>query len=425
FEYSLAIDLLRQSLASEYSKDDEEFMEKQMRLSSVSFMIPKSKSWEPELRKSTRYVLARAYQKAGESLKAQEILVKLNKESKGGLPVYALSQMAGQVQVSTPKKSLENQIKASEKENKSSYDYWLGRASYYTGRKDYKSADHAFEKALSLTAPGSKPEASTLNERQMVVSSFERYLWNQGKEDEAISFLFKEFDSIPDVEFRRRLIYLIWHHDSPKKRYVSAEDGRLWKLLSDSRDWGFTEEKILWRMLENASADTRDQYWAKAENLARSKGAEPAREQPLGWIMTRMGESQRAIPLLEDASKRIQDKHKRGSATFALFEAYLDTRNWRKAESVWPEVAAYLSASEISDWAGRLSLCTARAGAHKDALRLWKKKDEIDRTDLRHLDELANSGFKADLTGYYRSLALKSKDSTYADKALEILRGPN
>jgi tetratricopeptide (TPR) repeat protein len=131
----------------------------------------------------------------------------------------------------------------------------------------------------------------------------------------------------------------------------------------------------------------------------------PTRAKVLGWIMTRTGESERAVTWLKQAVENFPDGDEKQSAAFTLFEAYLNTDDWRGAEDMWPLVRQRLTPREIPDWLGRVAVVAAKDGDKDAALRLWQAKSNLDRTDFRHLDELARLGLSQNLRAFYQRMA--------------------
>jgi hypothetical protein len=172
-------------------------------------------------------------------------------------------------------------------------------------------------------------------------------------------------------------------------------------------------------MIRNAPAEEQDALWSRAEELAHP--ADPSRAKTLGWIMTRMNASARAIPLLVRARETLPEGQEKESVTLTLLEAYLDIADWKGAEAVWPAARARLAAREIPEWQGRIALAAARAGAKEDALRLWRVKSNLDRSDLRSLPELAGFGLEEQLGNFYRRIGEDDPVSWVPATALQLL----
>ncbi len=383
--------------------------------------MPANLSTVPQVKQFSiwvRSMLAECYQKVGQSQEAQAILLQLSKGSGGQVPTYALSQLAGQIQASTPTRPLEQQIKAAEVKNEDSIDYWRGRADYYRGRKEVEQERSAWLQALKLAR--SKQDHSAQFYLPIIVSSYANFLRTNENAQAAVRFIWSEFDSNSSVEFRTKLVRdLEQSFETDRTSYLSPSDDRLWQLLKQINIWSYTEERILWRMARNAKAVERQQLWKRAEALALGNCS---REFTLGWIMNRCQEAKRSIPLLQEACKS-NDKDLKQRAQFTLFESYLDVSDWRRAEEIWPVVSLRLTTEEKPDWLSHIAIAAARSGDKDNSLRLWRLKDSIDLSAINNLDEMIKYGMKDKLVNYYRELRKSKPKSTVPDQALRRLSG--
>ena len=183
---------------------------------------------------------------------------------------------------------------------------------------------------------------------------------------------------------------------------------------------GHVEERLVWRLIEAAPPGQRDRYWQRAEKL--SENTHPSRASRLGWIMTRMGESARAIPLLRGSVAETKDRRERERVEFTLFEAHLHTLDWRAAEGLFPVARSRLTSREIPDWCGRIAMIAAKGGALDDAMRIWRRRCNLDFGDLRGLDRLAGiPGMRQRLRQFYLAAKGRAADSWVPDRALELL----
>lgn len=381
--------------------------------------MPASMSTVPRVKQFNiwvRTMLAECYQKTGQSKQAQGMLLQLSKESGGQAPTYALSQLAGQIQATTPTRPLEQQIKAAEAKNEDSIDYWRGRADYYRGRKEVEQERSAWLRALKLAK--SKQDQSAQFYLPIIVSSYANFLRNNENVQAAVNFIWSEFDSNSNVEFRTKLVRdLEQSFETDQTGYLSPSDGRLWQLLKQINNWSYTEERILWRMARNAKADQRQQLWKRAEDLALRNAS---REFTLGWIMNRCQEAKRSIPLLQEACKS-NDKDLKPRALFTLFESFLDVSDWRRAEEIWPVASLQLTSEEKPDWLSRIAIAAARSGDKDNSLRLWRLKDSIDLSAINNLDEMVKYGMKDKLVNYYQDLKKSKPASSIPGEALKRL----
>lgn len=392
---------------------------------------------EVSIKLAARQTLAQAYKNDGQAENAQKILVQLNEEYKkhgGVMPLYSLSQGAGQIQSQLTQRPLEASIKAAEPENKNSYDYWLGRARYYQGRKnagDDAKAREALDKALSLTVlPVNTASEAEIMARQIVVDAYAWYLNNQNRPEEAAAFYWKEYDSTKYAPLRSRIISSVLHMD---RNLITYKNERIFAFLSEQQSWKYTEQHIMQALAESTGADkksagaTRLSLWSRLEKLAMAptlKGeARLSRLSNLGWVMTRYEESSRALPLLKEAVAGLKNKDSLEEARFTLFEANLDLGNWLEAEKLWPQARTRLTPAEEPVWLSKIAVAAARAGKYQEALRLWKEKDRLDKTCLGPLSELAAQGakMKKPLLDYYLAMQKENPGSTIPREARKIL----
>jgi hypothetical protein len=126
--------------------------------------------------------------------------------------------------------------------------------------------------------------------------------------------------------------------------------------------------------------------------------------------MTRSRAPARAVPWLQDAWKRLEAGDERQQAAFTLFGAYLDIRDWRSAEQIWPIAREQLTPTEIPDWLGRIAVAAARSGESAEAMRLWKDRTNLDRASKIQLDEMVAAGLRNALLEFYRQLAEHDAD---------------
>jgi hypothetical protein len=390
-----------------------DFMKENSQMALIGFH-----DWQAEFSRWVRGLLSECYQKTGASKKAQALLLELSREEKGIMPYYALSQLAGSIQASTPQHPLEDQIKKAEPANENSPDYWQGRARYYEGRKDYAQQKKALEKALQLTRLKDTFTPERVLRRSMAVWDYACCLKAGSGEPAALSFLWKEFEANNNQEFRQRILNDILESlETDNTHYLSGADERLWNFLTNAKQWDYFEERLLWRMARNTSKDQSGKLFRRAEKLAYG---ESTREKTLGWIMNRCGQPAHSLAPLTAACRHLNGEMQK-QAFFFLFESYLDLSDWMNAEKIWPRAKELLTETECPDWLGRIAVAAAKRHDKQDALRLWKKKDELDFAALCHLDELKKLGMKQDLIDYYRKKQKSLPSSTVPAEALKFL----
>jgi tetratricopeptide (TPR) repeat protein len=355
----------------------------------------------------------------GDKTKAQRLMeeaVVLRRERHVGENM----QFAGQVQAETGARVIESTILAEQKKSEDDPQYWLERAAYYQGRNEAAPEEEAYRKAFALTAPQPRPAhpgKGFADFRSNVISNLNRFLTEHQREDEAVALLLKELqDSPADSVSTERAAHLIaFEH----RERIAPDEDAYWRWLGNRPTWSHTEERLLWELLKRVDPPKLDSYFTRAENM--SANADPSRNKALGWIMNRMNSAARAIPLLQDAVARLADKEQRDSTQFTLFESYLDTGDWQRAEAIFPEASRHLTSQEIPSWLGRIAVAAARAGAKTDALRIWKTVVNVNPCFLGALDDLARADLTAELRGYYTELSERLPSSVAPARALKVL----
>lgn len=406
---------LKRSQSIPFTTKDEKAIRDYLRHhSAMAYLGPKDVSKDFSL--WTRTMLAECYQKTGQSKAAQELLLQLSKETGGQRPTYALTQLAGQIQASTPAHPLENQIKKAQPENKDSIEYWRGRSDYYRGRGDAAKERDALNRALKIAK--TKNDYSSKFYLPGLVYDYARFLRKSEGDKAALTYIWKEFDLNSELDFRKRMVReLAQQFETDQTHYLTPTDERLWQLLKQVDKWSYDEERMLWRMAKNASPEQRQTLWKRAEQLASGNAS---RESILGWIMNRTQEPKRSIPLLIAASES-SDAEIKQNASFTLFESYLDVSDWKHAEKIWSAASHRLTDNEKPDWLSRIALAAARSGDKENAMRLWKSKDKVDLSAIGLLDDMKKHGMKEPLINYYRELKKTKPQSTVPDEALKIL----
>ena len=336
--------------------------------------------------------------------------------------LHANRYFEGMVQSQTGSRAIETQILQKEPLNESSPEYWLERAHYFRGRSEAILEEHAYKKVLEL-APPKVPEKSPgkggyQDNRAVAISEYAKFLKRQQKTLEAAALLKQELATAPamSISAERSARDLAFEFSD----ILNPNELSYWKWLGNRPRWEYIEERLLWRLLENASENQREQVFRQAEDLC--KGADPTRCKTLGWILNRLHHPARSIPLLKDAMMRGSGELARSSA-FTLFECYLDTENWKEAEVLFPIASSQLTSQEQPVWFSRIAVIAARSGNLADAMRLWKKVINLDLSCTSGLKELASLGLQVELKQLYREIQKELPDSSYPQKSLKQLMG--
>ena len=329
---------------------------------------------------------------------------------------------SGMVQRQSGQRVIEGRIKDEEEKSEDDPRYWRDRAQYYRGRKESAQEEEAILKGLALTSSFHdtiSERTGSVDLRGWLLSDYAHFLEREERTDEAISVLREELELAPATSQSSRKAAHLLAFDFYKE--IGVDDSLLWNWLANQPTWEYTEERLLWRMLEHADVDILPIYYDRAEEMVF--GNDPSRSQTLGWIMNRMRSPERSIPLLKYAIEHAQDKEFIEKTQFTLFESYLDLNEWRRAEDLFPEASKRLTPKEIPDWYARIAISAAHSGAKEDAFRIWKRVANISPSWLRGLKELRDAGLKDDLIVFYERMQSEMPESELPGKALEELRG--
>jgi tetratricopeptide (TPR) repeat protein len=325
---------------------------------------------------------------------------------------------AGQVQAASGQRIIEDLIKEKEKKSEDDPQYWRERAQYYWGRNEPAQEEEALLRGLALTTPQPEPERrfrGPVDWRSWLLADYTRFLMREKRIGKAVELLRKEIKQAPATsESAKRAAHLL-AFDFDKQ--IRVDDAVLWNWLSNRPKWGYTEERLLWRILESAKGDDLDKHFIRAEEFALGK--DPSRTYTIGWIMNRKRFPKRSIPLLKYAAGNADDKELKGRAVFTLFESYLDTGDWRHAEAVFPGAALRLTPKELPEWYSRVAVAAAKAGAKADAMRIWSRVANLSPSTMGGLEDLVRSGLRKELTNFYREMQEKMPSSTIPAKVLK------
>ena len=368
----VGIALLERALTQRFTEEDERAMK--------TYMCVVAGDVEPMLRDATKQRLMHAYLRVGEPKKSQKLLEELSAKYPDGIPTGML-EAAGRVQGASGARVIAKRVE----ENGTPLD----RAKYLAGRGENEKAEHAFQTAWK--------ERRGLD----VVRAHAHHRFKTEGAESALALLRTRLEAVPvGGALAAGIIHQIVHYSDDRTK-PDAEPW--WRYLAARPVWGNgREERLLYRMAERMDRKDGDAFWRRAEALA--KDAHPSRARRIGWVMTRCDAHARALPLLRDAVARLDDEQERRSALFNLYETHLHLGDWRNAEKLGPRVRPHLTPNEIIEWYSRLALTAARAGDRADALRIWTVRTNLDRGDLRFIDEMAAAGFRKELTALYKGL---------------------
>lgn len=316
----------------------------------------------------TKFQLAKVYQAKGQAEKAQPIIEELAAAYPDGLPSFNLSQFAGQVQAMSGARVVEKRFEQAEAKNTDSANYWYDRALYYKGRNERAKAIEAYERALKLS-PLKFDQWQYNDWRRIVFMDYIDFLDTPVSSPEARLLLQAEFESVRlETAYAGFLVSAMRRHWA---WFSSAETDRLWDFLASQTTWHHLHRDLLGWMIKSLAGAERKLLWSRAEKLTAS--GDPSRPMMLGWAMVLNADSNRAVPLLKDAIRRWGADPKKQEAVSLLYQIYIDTDNWKDAEELWIADHHARSLGGIVEESRKWALAAARAGAHDEAIRLWRR----------------------------------------------------
>ena len=267
--------------------------------------------------------------------------------------------------------------------------YWLQRASYYRGRAAYQLESETFHKALANFPYSSNDEQASVHRFEIIRqfafsiknSRDARVNWRKELSD----LLGREFTTAPaETKYAFQIAGLITAYDFEldelRQRLFGEQPDLLARLLKQRAEWN-AEEKVLIGVAISGDVITpqrKSSIWTHLEKLVIDPGS--SRAYALAEAMIWSGAHQRAIPLL----RGYIDRHENVEALRALSQAHCDLGDWQAAEKV---LLAHkqIMVSDLPQWFGRIAVVAGRNGSPEDALRLWRFKTNLDRSDLEGL----------------------------------------
>lgn len=387
---------------------------------------------EKQLRYWTKRSLAETYQAMNQSLAAQPLVEELVSMKGDDILLQEVHQLSGVVQSSSGHRAVETKILRDEVARRSISEYWLERARYYDGRKEYRLERDSYRQGLvALTA---RPEDSKgLSERLQLVRSFAFFLAeaHNGEEDkpELEKLLARELSSTPpETDYAFEIARLITQNeleiDALRNSLLAKQPSLLARLLDGRRQWGNEDENFIVDVVhrEEVSSTVKERIWSSLEPLVRDPGS--TRAYHLAEAMKASDEWQRPVPLwrgyIEHASSNNWEGY-RTEAMTSLFTAYCRTKQWQVAEK-------FLLAQQHSLWRvlpnafAEVAVVAAQRNETDDAMRLWRTSTNLDRRNLEILPQLAQTKARPQLLAMYSQMKKEDPLSAIPDRALRLLQ---
>lgn len=432
----IAAKLFERSLELPFTERDMQLIRERV---IMRFSIPpRVRDWEKQLRFWTKRHLAETYKSTNQSLAAQTMIEELVAFKSDDIMTEDVHQLAGGIQADSGMRVVETKILRDEATNRASAAYWMERARYYTGRREYDAVMDTYRQALvyiPLKADNREIANARLSLlRQFTIFAADKYA--DGKRDERRAqikeILRREFSAAPpETGYAYEVMQIIvdneFELDELRDSIFAGEKDLLHRMLAARDEWEYRDERLIERIVcrEQLSPARKATYWTQLEALA--KNGAPSRAYYLAANMVSCGESRRAIPLLTDYLRRVNeqpgggDESLKAQAVENLFSAYLGAGLWQAAEKMVFEREG-LTATQLLYDLSRVALAAARAGKVNDAVRLWRVKSNLDRRLLIELDQLSRTQAREPLRRMYTEMKMKDPLSFVPDTALNILQ---
>ncbi|MBU4429148.1 MAG: hypothetical protein KKE37_07325 [Verrucomicrobia bacterium] len=415
-EYEGAIRLFDKSLACPVADYDRQNFN---RVSMCSMFVHPD-GVEPILRQWTRGALAQACFQAGKLDRAQKLVEELTGKKDGTLADLGPFLFAGQVQAASGQRVVEARIKKAEEEQKGSVRYWLNRANYYIGRKEFEQAEQAYQSALKLPPDGHRFE---------VVRDYGWFLFNRERYGEADKLYRAEIARIGLNDPNGSNDF--WFHqlermDGKGGVRFSWDEPLIWQWLSEAKKRNFGQSEQFWLGWAAEKTTKTPEGWAAFEKKARALAADPCSpplRYCLGTILQGHGQVQEGLRMVVEAYDQwpLNSYPNEIHVGKTVLGAYVGQSDWKNAEKILERLQNKPGFSGLEDSLGGIAVAAAKAGAPDDAMRLWRRKANLDLTKQDGLEALAAAGLAERLRDYYAGLAKRAPDNAAIAAALKKL----
>jgi tetratricopeptide (TPR) repeat protein len=381
---------------------------------------------EQHLRIATKQELVRVYEEIGQLEKARPLIAQLAAYEPNGRPPAGFERLAGEAEPASRPRAVEDRILDAEPAEKNSAEYWLARAKYFAGRKELKEATNAYEKAWTLALLD--PESTVLRKDNRLYKSgvLREYMhfWKETHDAPAAGeLIWSKLKEVPlDSKCASRAIDCLAEinssQDDEKPSLFRDDDERLWALFKAQKVWD--DSLPLGLMIKNAPSTRQESNWKRLEDLA--KGADPSRAYRLGCVMGEYKLNHRAISWLRDAMTRQSVPADREKAALRLFEVAIAIDDWQLATQTWPVASRCLVGGEPIHYLDELAVAAARAKAPDAAMKQWAAIANLNRWEMRDLDEMIKAGMRDRLIAFYQQMAHDDPASEVPAEALRKLK---
>lgn len=391
------------------------------RMKSNYSIIPKDVDWEQLFEATVKKEMAEIHLLDKQPEKAQQLMEEAARLTPRGIPLQDLGATAGRTQSVSEKRVIEQSILENEAAYRKEPRYWIERAHYYYGRKEYKLVDETIEKALAQF-PLNKKNIENRNRQQIAYLSF---WWleqseSKGKMSPQVNQWIKEFESAPaDHGYAIFLFRQLERYLKDPDKYWVLPNGRMWQILALGSTWTSNEYNEIEDQLKKARPDQQEVMCSLLERIA--KDGDISKQHGVCTALCGARLYRRAIPLLKRLIKTSPpDSWSLTDAHRLLWDCYLNTGDWKSAELIAFHFPKYTGLFERN--LAAITVLAARNQDLDEALRLWARKDNLNRLELTALPDLIRLGMGNHLLRYYQQMKLADPESVIPDKVLLLLQ---
>jgi hypothetical protein len=386
-------------------------------------------NWEKQLRYWTKRDLAETYKALNQPLAAQPIVEELVNMTGDDFEAGDAHALAGAVQAASGQRVVETKILRDEVSRRTTPEYWMERAQYYSGRDEEELELETYRQAL-VALPNNPRDVRVASARLQLVRQFAFFMGDkESRHQELARMLEREFRSAPpDTDYAFRIAELITQNelelDDLRDSLLLRQPALFGRLFDAHQEWGNAEELLVEDVTdrEGVSLEQKQKIWSELERRVTHPGS--VRAYTLAQVMIANKQWPRAITLLEGYIKNALPSNWEGyepAAMRDLLDAYAQRRDWRAAEKLllgerdlfWESLPADL---------GKVALAAGKQGATNDAMRLWRLSANLDRRAMRNLSQLAQTSARPELLKFYAEMRKEDPDSSIPDMALRLLQ---
>jgi hypothetical protein len=402
-------------------------------------VAPRVRSWDKQLRFWTKRQLANTYRALNRPQAAQKLIEDLvAAKADDDIMPEDVHEMAGGVQAQSGMRVVEAKILRDEATERGSATYWVERAQYYKGRKEYDAVMDTYRQGFAHL-PIKPGDRASMRARFLMLGAFATFVRyadgdekRQERRAEMKQVLRREFSMAPpETEYAFSVVKMIadndFDFDDLRDALLVKNKNLLARVLAARDAWTAEEEWLIEKVVcrEAVPPEQKADFWRRLEALAGS-GA-PSRSFHLASALVDCKEARRAVPLLIGHLKHVRERRGEGDEFMEeqtvdrLFTAYLDAGNWQAAEKLLLGRRG-LTGKQLLYELPRVALAAAREGAANDALRLWRMKSNLDRRRLDELASLSTTVAREPLREMYAQMRKKDPLSFVPDRALKLLQ---